>query len=244
MSVQTPQSGQIPIEQFVAVIDQELKKPRPRWAKLAVAKLLHIVLPNLKVRRCFEFVENPDLVSALFTAAEMPWILGRITRCFAEIRKIGPDHFPFLEKMPWLLTLKFENGQILPAGGRGLEELVLHEMTGAMQAPIEIQAKFWMEFAKGFKRDVMPRRQDMKSFIVYVFLAINWQAAGECPTVRHLYDFVFSKIPKAGCPAGVDPVDFEETQVKWFEKLCHRNLKLQLAKPGRPEEVTKIPQSR
>jgi hypothetical protein len=243
MSNEQSEPGPISIEQFVGAIDFELKKQRPKWANLALAKVLHIIFPNVTVTRCSNLIENPELVASFFTEKDKPWFLGRIARCLAEIRQIGPANFPFLERIPWILTMKYENGQILPTGGSGLDEFVNCEIQEVLKTPIEVQEKFWTGFASGFRRSLVPRRQDVKSFIIYIFLATNWVAVEKCPTVRHLYEFVFSKIPKSACPEGTDPVDFEETQVKWFEKLCHRNLKLQLTQPGRPEQLKKIPQS-
>lgn len=233
---QDGQPGEINPEQIVAVIESELRQDRPQWAKLAAAKVLHFIIPKIEAREWLKRLGKPELLVESFSPEEMPWLFGRGFRCLAEMKRIGHENFPVLKKAPWLFTMKVEQGRIILDGGKGLEGILLQEFQKALRQPTEFQVSFWRSFADGFERDLSLRTQDVKALIVYVFLATNWREAQKCTTLRELFEFVFSRIPKPQCPPSEDEIDFEERQVKWFDKLCQRNLGISLKQRGRPRQ--------
>ena len=226
---------QITLERFAVLVEAVLRQARPNWSKLAIARVLHLVFPDIGSRDWLLYLEHPDRFLEAFSPSDAPSILGRLARASAEIKKLGYENFPFLQKVPWILNMKIEaDGSVAPEGGIGLNEIVKFELGKTLQQTPETQTHFWSSFAKAFARDLKLRRQDMRALAIYIFLAMSWQEVEGCKSIRELYTFVFSKIPKEACRPNMDPIDFEERHFKWFEKLCHRNLRLSLGKRGRP----------
>src|SRR2546430_1955653 len=64
-------------EQLRHIIEQDLKRPWPKWAKLAAARLLHHLFPNLTATQWMECLESPDPFEKLFAIFDLPWLLGR-----------------------------------------------------------------------------------------------------------------------------------------------------------------------
>ena len=189
---------------------------------------------------CFE---SPDPIQKLLSIVDLPRFLGRLARCLPEMKKLDQGSLAFLEKMKWLQDFRIHDGGIEFQHGQGIEGMILFLMQKTLQQEAADQLVFWRSFVKGFEREVVPRPQDAKALRIYLFLALNWQEAERCTSIRQLYELIFQRIPQDPCPHGVDPVDFEDRQVKWFEQLCQRNLGLSLAKRGRPKSRKKISQS-
>lgn len=221
-------------QQLAALVELVFKKPRPMWAKMAAARLLHLIMPNLTARRWMECFEAPDPIEKLNAICEFPWFLGRMARVLAEWKTAGQADPAAGEQFKPFQYFTIGESEILLGQGPGVEGLLLTEIQKVLQEPLECQKRFWPAFASGFERDLKPRPQDLKAVEIYWFLAAHWDTATPCKSVRDLYALVSQNVTIPPCPANVDPVDFEERQFKWFEKLCHRNLHVSFGRRGRP----------
>lgn len=236
-------NDQISPEQIQVAVESEFKKHRPKWAKLAGARFLHILFPKLTAGQWVTCFESTDPIHTMLSIVDLPWFVGRLSRWLPEMRKLDHGSFAFLQRMKWLQEFGIRSNEGNTQPDQIIEGMILFLMQKALQQESGEQLKFWRSFVKGFERGITPRPQDVKALGVYLFLALNWQEAERCTSIRQLYELIFRKIPQEPCPQGVDPIDFEDRQVKWFEQLCQRNLGLSLAKRGRPKNQKKIPQS-
>jgi len=159
---------------------------------------------------------------------------GRMARLAVELREHDPQTFQLLNRNRWVKNISNKNGKFEFEYAEGVFSRVLHHMEDVMGRPANLQIDFWHSFSTSFGKKITFRRQDAKAIRIYLLLLISWPQVQEHTSIRELYDFVFKRIPKEPCLDGADPVDFEERQFKWFEKLCHRNIGLSLAKRGRP----------
>jgi len=137
--------------------------------------------------------------------------------------------------MCWIKEIEIKDGDLKIEHGYGIEEMFADRLKSVLELPTTVQQVFWRSFSKGFGQKLSLRPQDAKAFRTYLFLTITWPQVQKCSSIRELYGRLFRTIAAEPCPDGVDPVDFEERQFKWFEKLCHRNLGLSLRPKGRPK---------
>ncbi len=225
-----------PCQLPVTIDEAEFNRPWPRWTKLATARLLQILFPSVAASKwlgCFESKEPLEAVLAVFEGGHL---LGRTVRCFTELRENDPQNFQLLSQNRWVKGIRNRDGKVDIEYGEGIYNLVLHCMEDVMHRPAEDQKKFWRSFGSNFGKKLVLRLQDKKAIRIYLFLIVTWPHVQRCTSISELYAYVFKCIPKDPCPPGTDPIDFEERQVKWFEKLCDRNLGLRLAKRGRPAQ--------
>lgn len=232
------QGAQISPDQLTAMLIGFFGETRPRWAQLAIARLLHVGFPAITTQNWFRLLKTPQNIFEELSKDDLPWLLGRVSRALAEMREFGVENLPFLQQLPWLFTFDPKTNAL--GGGAGVGGALALILEDVLKQPVRDQLAFWKAFARGFETPLAPRPQDRKAIVIYVVLVLNWREAEKHENIRALYGYVQTKIPKESCPAGTDEIDFEERQLKWFEKLCNRNLGLRLAKRGRPR---KIPQS-
>ena len=217
-------------------------KPWPPWAKLAAARLINCFLPALTTERILLCFEKKDPLMLFESTEDFYWLLGKMARCRSDLKTAQPEAFEKLSKTKWLKDFRYENGKLHVEHGYGFENLISQQIAEIFELPTEKQAVALGALNRGFSSELSLRPQDAKAVRIYLFLILMWPVVQNFTSIRELYDFVFSSIPKEPCPSDMDPIDFEERQFKWFEKLCHRNLGLSLAKRGRPVKDEKIPQ--
>ena len=237
MSVNVADSsdGQISPEQFQAIVEAEFNKPRPIWSKKAAARLLQLFNPRVSVNQWVGCFENPSNVEKVFSTLDVAWSLGRVLRCLAELKKENPENIGILSRISWLWDSKASTAFSEGGENKSFEEFLHQQIQVVLKQDVKIQNAFWPSFAKGFARKIEPSAKDIKALKVYLFLTFKWEEAQKCTSIRQLFELVFQTIPKEVCPPDVDPIDFEDRQIKWFEQLCQRSLGLSLAKRGRPK---------
>jgi len=223
-----------PLNSLRTISEEDFRRPWPKWAKRAAARVLQLLLPVKTTKQWLECFEGDGPFDTFDSLMEGGWVWGRLARYRVEWREKEPEIYKMFSQWKWIdeitngpegLTFKYHEG---------FEKFLLRRFEKVMGLPLEFQEKFWNYYNTGFGQKLDFRRQDAKAFRIYLFLAMTWPAAQQCTSIRQLHDFLFSIIPQEPCPPGLDPIDFDERQIKWFEKICHRNLGLSLAKRGRP----------
>lgn len=220
------------------IIEQFLAEARPAWTTTALARLLNLIFPSVSTKKWLRLLKSREKMLEELCKAELPSLLGRMARVLAEMREEGTDGLPFLKHLPWIFTFNARTGDL--TGGNGLEGAIALMMEEVLKQPAREQEAFFGSYLKAFKIPLVPRRQDTKALWSYAVLVINWREIEKCATIREAFQFFYSQVARPACPKGMDPIDFEEREIKWFDKLCNRNLGLRLKARGRPKK--KIPQ--
>jgi len=229
-------------EEFYSKIVTEIQKPRPESAKLATARFLNFIVPIVsasKWRKCFD---GPDPISQMVSLVDSPWFLGRLSRCLTEMNADPAGKLAALNQMSWLRDIKIRENGVEFHFIDNFDELIALQLQSVLKQKASEQAVFWRAFSNGFNRALIPRKQDMKALPIYILFTIKWESFGGCQTMRELFEVVAQQLPAEQCPPGIDPVDFEDRQFKWFEKLCQRSLKISFKSRGRPVMSIKYPQ--
>lgn len=229
-------------EHFHATVISEIQKPRPESAKLAIARLLNFIVPIVPATTWAKCFKAPDPITAMISHVESPWLLGRISRCLAEINAGPGGKLAMLNEMSWLRNIRVQENGLEFRLFEDMDELIALQLREVLKQKASEQEPFWRDFSKGFSRSLTPRRQDLKALPIYFFFAIKSESIGACSTMRELYEVAAKQLPAEPCPPGVDPVDFEDRRFKWFEKLCQRSLGISFKSRGRPALKRKYPQ--
>lgn len=239
----SPQAQPLSPQQFAEVVERVINEPRPPWARKSLALLLNVIFPKISAQAWSKCLEGEN-ASTRFTAAieeNQAWFLGRVARALSEAKTEGLLDKPPFAALPWLNTFEPKTGAT--TGGTGFSGFIVEQFQNAVTAPTSTQIVFWRSFADGFEHPVVNRRHDAKTVLGYGVLSVVWRDVQQCNSMREAFDWYRKRFPIDALGQHEDPVDFEERQFKWFEKLCQRNLGLALARRGRPTRRLKKPQS-
>jgi hypothetical protein len=220
-------------DQITRVGEALIQEDRPIWSRTALSKLLNLIFPKIPSKRwevCFGDSSGLDRVLGLL-AEDEGWVLGRIHRALAEVRVSGLFAHPLLAELSWMETADFSSGTL--EGGGGFSTVVGKRLQIVLRMPPSEQALFWNSFAEAFSLPIAPR-QELKTILAYIFFVIRWREIQKCHTIRESFAEFRKFVPSWPTPSGVDPVDYEEQQMKWFEKISQRSLGLRLRPRGRP----------
>lgn len=229
-------------QRFIQTVETILGEERPIWSRKALAKFLTLIFPKFPARKWEACLAKPSKIAGLLEilAEDEAWVLGRIHRALCEARAEHLWEKPPLTALSWLETGDLETGA--PIGG-GFQTVIAKYLDGVIRQPVSAQIKFWKSFGEAYALPITNRQHDAKTVLAYIYMALWWRDVQECKLIREVYQKFRARFPLEAPPPGIDAIDFEDRQLKWFEKLCQRNLSMSLTRRGRPARKLKNPQS-
>jgi hypothetical protein len=236
-----PILSQMQPQRFVQTVETILGEERPIWSRKALAKFLTLIFPKFPSKKWEACLAKPSKITGLveILTEDEAWVLGRIHRALCEARAEHLWEKPPLTALSWLETGDLETGA--PNGG-GFQTVIAKYFEGVVRQPVSAQIKFWKSFSEAYALSITNRQHDSKTVLAYIYVGLWWRDVQQCNSIREAYEKFRQRFTLQPPPPGTDAIDFEDRQLKWFEKLCQRNLSMSLTRRGRPARKLKNPQ--
>lgn len=236
-------------------LEESLSKRWPDYAVQAAARFLALLIPDSDPRQIASLLKSDDWLEGLgylFEGGKVVGLMQSLAQAWAADLPADAPTFvhqaaAHFKNLKFIKHLRLQDKELVIEHGEGIQELIKKKKQDALDLPSKDLVKYFKDFATGENKRSWLRPQDRRALRVYFLFMLLWPFLEPYrgKPLAQTYRFLKPLLPFPPQKRGEDPIDYEEKNWKWFERICYEKIDYHPKPKGRrARRIRKKPPTR